>query len=178
MPLPPAKLNSRHHLIAYMVLAGATREEVSRQLDYDKAYVSAITESPMFKALLDELRGEMRNRTIGSVVDRIISEGPRSVETLVRLRDEAESEQVRVSAARDLLDRNPETAKVSREDRRSEMRIVLDGAALHRITGVLSELDAGDVTDAEATPALPQSPMLQTLDQAIADLAEREAAEA
>lgn len=142
MPGPnglPKNLNQRHHLIAYMILAGATSTEAAKALDMERTYVSSIVASPMFKALMDQLRVDMRQRTIGNVIDRIVAEGPNSVEALVRLRDHAESEQVQATAARDLLDRNPETAKVSREDRRSEVRILLDTAALHRIAGVMAE---------------------------------------
>lgn len=175
MPLAPAKLSDKHHLIAYMKLGGASRDQIATQLDMEPTYVSAITESPMFKALMDQLRQEMRAKTIGTVVDRIISEGPASVEALVTLRDHADSETVKLGAARDLLDRNPETAKVSREDRRSEVRVVVDTRALQRIAGVLAE-DAGITVDAEPGPHVPLPepvalPMgIQTLDEAVAEL--------
>ncbi len=174
MPKPPAKLSPKHHLIAYCMLAGATRDEIATRLDMEPTYISAITNSPMFKALLDTLRAEMRNRTIGSVVDQIVAEGPDSVRVLVAMRDGAESEQVRVTAARDLLDRNPETAKVSREDRRTETRIIIDSRDMARITGVLREDDdAVDATLAEPAALAPPAPPLgiQTLDEALAELA-------
>lgn len=173
MPLPPAHLNEKHRLIAYMKLGGASREEIALALGYAPTYVSAVTESPLFKALLDQLRAELKHRTVGAVVDRIIAEGPKSVETLVTLRDTATSEQVQLTAARDLLDRNPETAKVSREDRRTETRIIVDARALQRLTGVLGE-DAGEpVALPEATLAVPTPPppaAFQSLDEAVAEL--------
>lgn len=153
MPLPPQKLNNKHRLIAYMKLGGATREEIAFQLGYEPTYVSAITESPLFKALMSELQNEMKHQTIGTVVDRIVAEGPKSLQVLVELRDHAESEQIRMTSARDLLDRNPETAKVSREDRRTETRIIVDSRALHRIAGVLQEDNEG-VIDLDAVQAL------------------------
>jgi hypothetical protein len=157
VPLPPAKLSDKHRLIAYMKLGGASREDIATSLGYEPTYVSAITESPLFKALMDQLRGDLKHKTIGHVVDRIVSEGPQSVQVLVELRDHAESEQVRMTSARDLLDRNPETAKVSREDRRLETRIVVDSRALARIAGVLSE-DAGPTIDADDAVTLPVTP--------------------
>lgn len=181
MPAAPHKINDRHRMIAFMKLGGATREQIATDLGYEPTYVSAITESPMFKALMDHLRGEMRNKTIGGVVDRIIAEGPASVETLVALRDTADSEQVRAVAARDLLDRNPDTAKVSREDRRTETRIVIDSRALQRIAGVLKEDDSNGVTiDVKATP-IPidtRTAPFDKLEDAVAKLAAAEAADA
>ena len=179
MPVAPGKLNERHRLIAFMKLGGASRDEIATQLGYEPTYVSAITESPMFKALMDHLRAEMRTKTIGGVVDRIISEGAASVETLVTLRDNAESEQVRTIAARDLLDRNPETAKVSREDRRTEMRVVIDSRALARIAGVLAE-DSGREVINIPPPAGPTGPAGQpftALEDAVAELEAKELAE-
>jgi hypothetical protein len=180
MPLPPTKLNERHRLIAFMKLGGAGRDEIATALDYEPTYVSAITESPMFKALMDHLRAEMRHKTVGSVVDRIIAEGPASIETLVTLRDHAESEQVRTVAARDLLDRNPDTAKVSREDRRVETRIVIDSRALARIAGVMAE-DGGTVAepqplDVTLPPAAARPAGYLTLEAAVAALAAQEEA--
>lgn len=181
MPLPPAKLHDKHRLIAYMKLGGASREQIATQLGYEPTYVSAITESPLFKALLDQLRGELRHQTVGAVVDRIIAEGPKSIETLVTLRDNAHSEQVQMAAARDLLDRNPETAKVSREDRRTETRIIVDARALARLTGVLAE-DADialESVDAELVALPPPEPAgppeYLPLADVVAKLAAREA---
>ncbi len=179
MTVMPQKLNDKHRLIALLMLAGAERPEIAARTGYDPSYISAITHnSPMFKAMLDQLRAEMRQKTIGGVVDRIIQEGPKSVEALVVLRDTAESEQVRVTAARDLLDRNPETAKVSREDRRTETRVVFDGRALAKLAGVLAE-DAGQdaaTVDAAFTPvsALPLTTGIPTLEELRAELAAQE----
>ena len=172
MPLAPKKLNNKHRLIAFLKLAGCTREEIADQLDYEPTYVSAITESPMFKALMVQLQDEMKHQTIGTVVDRIVAEGPKSLQVLVELRDHAESEQIRMTSARDLLDRNPETAKVSREDRRSETRIIVDTRALQRIAGVLQE-DNDDVIDLDTVQALspPKPPPgIMPLADAVAEL--------
>ena len=153
MPPQPKHLNNKHRLVAFMKLGGAGRDEIALQLGYEPSYVSAITESPMFKALMVELQNEMKNKTIGHVVDRIVSEGPKSLQVLVELRDHAESEHIRMTSARDLLDRNPETAKVSREDRRTETRIVVDSRAMLRIAGVLQE-DNESFADLDGVQAL------------------------
>lgn len=57
-------------------------------------------------AVADEVSAE--------AVARIRQESLKSVDRIVTLRDGAESEQVQLSAARDLLDRNPHTAKNQR----------------------------------------------------------------
>lgn len=172
----PDKLNDRHRLIAYMKLGGATRDQIATTLGYATNYVDAIVASPMFKALMDHMRAEMRSKTIGGVVDRIVAEGPRNLEVLMELRDHAESEQVRMTSARDLLDRNPETAKVSREDRHIENRIVIDAVALRRIAGVLEE-DAPPVVIDVAPRAVhaAQAAGFQRLEEAVTELAAVEA---
>lgn len=183
--LPPKTLNEKHHLVAYMQLAGATNIEIAAALDYHPTRVSAIQGSPLYKALLDKLRKDLNQRTVGAVIDRIISEGPRNVEVLVELREHAENERVRLEAARDMLDRNPETSKVSRQENRSEQRIIFDTHALHRLIGVLQE--DGPIVHTVALPPAPDgavvpvhSPALgiKTLDETLADLEALEAAAA
>lgn len=179
MPLPPKNLNDKHRWIAWLKLAGRTREEIADELGYAPTYISAVTESPMFKALMDQLRADMRQRTIGSVVDQIVNEGPNSVKVLVEVRDNIdEPGATRAMAARDLLDRNPETAKVSREDRRTETRIVFDGRAMSQLAAVLAE-DAGMTIDAPlAIPVETAAPgSIPTLDALLAEMRQQEEAE-
>jgi len=179
---PPKKLNDKHALVAYLALAGATNVEIAASLDYHPNRVAAIRDSPLFKTLLTKLQGDLRQRTVGSVIDKIIAEGPGSVNVLVELRDHAEGEMVRLNAARDLLDRNPDTAKVSREDRREEVRILLDTSAIQRLTGALA--DMGEIVDAEVTPMLPPAEGafgpptggILTLEEVIAQVAAAESA--
>lgn len=149
---PPNSLSERHKLIALMVIGGATNVEIGEALDFHPTRVAAIKSSPLFQALVEQHRRELQARTVGGVVDKILGEGLASVAALVRLRDSAENESVQRSAASDLLDRNPQVARITREDHRAETRVIFDTESLRRLANAVAE-DGGD----EAPPAVIQA---------------------
>lgn len=168
---PPDKLTEKHRLIAYMVIAGKTNIEIGRTLGYHPTRISIIRQSPLFQALTAQLQKELQRSTVGDIVDRIMREAGPSVDTIVELRDAAESENVRLAAAQDLLNRNPQTAKISRTEEDRTVRVVLDGDAMRRMASVIAE-DEGraDAIPAIAT-AVSDSPLRpRTLDEALAAL--------
>ncbi len=149
---PPKSMNERHKLVALMVIGGATNVEIGEALDFHPTRIAAIRNSPLFQALVEQHRRELQARTVGGVVDKILGEGLASVEALIRLRDHAENESVQRSAASDLLDRNPQVARITREDHRAETRVIFDTESLRRLANAVAE-DGGD----EAPPAVIQA---------------------
>jgi len=174
---PPQSLNERHKLVALMTIGGATNVEIAEALDFHPTRVAAIRNSPLFQALVEKHRRELQARTVGGVVDKILGEGLASVEALVRLRDSAENESVQRSAASDLLDRNPQVARITREDHRAETRVIFDTESLRRLASAVVE-DGGDEAPPVVLAALATSDtpvVLQPLAEAVAEALAAEA---
>lgn len=91
-----------HRQLAYLIGSGRTQSECAIELGYTDAWVSQICRQPWFQDLvLEEI-----TRTGRSVVDELIKNAaPGSVLTLLELRDSAQSETVRSSCAKELLNR-------------------------------------------------------------------------
>lgn len=165
---PPQRLTERHRLIAYAVIAGKTNVEIARALGYHINRIYAIRQSPLFRALVEQLRKELQAGTIGTVIDRIMNEAGPSVDAIVQLRDSAESESVKLAAAQDLLNRNPSTAKISRTEEDRTVRVLFDSNDMRRMAAVIAEDEGRDAIPAVAT-VVPDSPLRpRTLDEVLA----------
>lgn len=174
---PPQSLNEKHKLVALMVIGGATNVEIATALDFHPTRIAAIRSSPLFQALVDQHRRELQARTVGGVIDLILGEGLASVEALVRLRDGAENESVQRSAASDLLDRNPQVARITREDHRAETRVIFDTESLRRLANAVAE--DGGIDEAVVIPAIATNggpPVIRPLAEAVAVALAAEAA--
>lgn len=110
----PLELNSRHRVIMRQLLAGVTQGEIAKELGYTPSRISLIINSELFQVEMKKMREKIETLFIdneGSKVQtdrvrqRIKEESLESVNTIVRLRDNAANERVRQISAFDILDR-------------------------------------------------------------------------
>lgn len=181
MPQQPLNaLNGRHQLVMLAMLAGKSNDEIAQTFDLHPTSITRIKSSPLFQAQLDRLRRDLHERTAVSVVERLFAEGGRSLEVAVELRDHAESEGVRLSAAQDLMDRHPSLRKVQKTESEATVRVVFGREDVARIVGVMAEVQGGPSSPPEpkalppttfATPtAPPPSIRPETLEELLATL--------
>ena len=150
---PLKSLNHRHQLIAYLVLAGRTTAEIASALEMSEMGIAAVRQSPLFKAFLAELSADLRGRSVGELVDKIVAEGTRSIDVLVEVRDSAEESAQRRLAARDLLEFNPHLARRTIHEDTRTVRLVFDGPTLERLTAGIEEAERAKARVIEMAPA-------------------------
>lgn len=91
-----------HRAVVYMKVQGCTNREIAARFDKTEAWISQLTRQPWFRErVVEELKTTGRNLVEEAIKVEILP----SIQTLVELRDGAESEQVRFNSARDLVDR-------------------------------------------------------------------------
>lgn len=140
----PTSLNARHFLVALMHAAGFTNRKIADHLNYHENRISIILSSPLMKAQIAELQGELRMGTLGDVAAIIEREAGPSVQVLLEIRDDAmlrlspQGQSVRKSASEAILDRSRFAKRTHHEEERTiriafgpaEIRQILDARAL------------------------------------------------
>lgn len=91
-----------HRIILLLKLKGFTNREIAESSGYTEPWISQITRQPWFKERLTRMLDEAGDEVLN---DLIRVEGKNSFITLLHLRDNARSEQVRLTAAVNLVDR-------------------------------------------------------------------------
>lgn len=172
-----AKVNQKHQLMLYMVLAGKRTKDIAEALRYHPNRVSTIINSPLFKAQLDELRGSLHDLTFADFLERIRQEVVRNFDFKVQIRDnEKAMDSVRLQAARDIsTDVDRLYPKVERREEERTIHISLDERSLQAMVTAVAQASGkpAPVIDAEFETLLPQD-----VEAFAAELEEREALEA
>jgi hypothetical protein len=179
---PPDTLRERHRLIAYLDIAGKRNGEIAKILGYTESRVSIIRNSPLYVALCNELRVELKDQTIGGIVDRLQGEAGRTLDVLIELRDHAEGEPTRLGAANSLADRITKLQRVNKVEEERTVKIVLDGAAMAAMAQAHREVNA--ITSAppavRTVPAIahevPDEVRARSLEESIAKFTEMQEA--
>ena len=108
------KLNSRHRALMRELVAGATLKEAADRLGFTTVRVSQLVNSALFKSEMARMQekidklfveGEAEKPSLEAVRERLTGETGNSLNTIVSLRDNAESESVRQKSALEILDR-------------------------------------------------------------------------
>lgn len=101
----PNELSPTHfHMIA-MRAAGMRPGEIAKALGYSNSRVSVILNDPRAKQLVSRMTGDVLREFQLDVGEQIVSYAAEAAETVAGLMRMAESEQVRLSASKDILDR-------------------------------------------------------------------------
>ncbi len=112
--LEPKKLSSRHRAIMRRLIAGHSLKEIAEEFGYTPSRLSIIVNSTLFKKEKERMEKEIEKQFVeneGSKVQtdlvraRLAEEALPSLETIVSLRDTAQSEKVRQASAFDILNR-------------------------------------------------------------------------
>jgi len=105
----PAKLNSKHRQLMRLLAIRTPMDEAARESGFTLLTARQVASSPFFKQELNKLQDAMDGVLVDEVKfnfrTRLEGEIKESIETLVKLRDGAESEQVQMKSAAELLDR-------------------------------------------------------------------------
>ena len=163
-------LSERHRYIAWLELGGAGNNEIAQALGLTPSWVSTVRGSPLYRALLDEMRTRVTDVSIEEVKARLMGEAMASVGTLIEIRDNADASNRRMAAG-DLLDRTPGLSKIHKTENDDVLRIVLESDAVREIQNAIDE-DEGRDPRQRAIPAVavsvPQEIQPRTIDDFIA----------
>lgn len=168
---PPDALTPRHEQMALLVLQGKTNREIAAILGYNENRVGIIKGSPLFIALVDNLKRQVREHEILDTVDRLHSLGGKALDTLEYFQDDRlTNPAASVAAAKDILDRNPRTARIARTESEKTLRIVMSDETMRRMENAIAE-DEGRVIPALAIPeGVPTR--VRTLEEALEEMSE------
>lgn len=91
-----------HRAVAYMVAQGCTNREIAVRFERSEAWISQLTRQPWFQIRVTQ---ELKEAGQDKVQNMLEAQVVPSIETVIRLRDSAGSEPVRLNAAMNLIDR-------------------------------------------------------------------------
>lgn len=148
----PQKLSERHRLIAWLELGGATNNEIAAALQLTASWVSTVRGSPLYKALLAQMRDRVSGESIEEVKAVLLGEAMNNVQKLIAVRDGLDPTNARL-AANDLLDRTPGLSKIHKSEVDETLRIVLERDALDEIRQAIAE-DEGRALPTRTVPAI------------------------
>lgn len=170
-----ARINQKHQLMLYMVLAGKRTKDIADALGYHPNRVSTIINSPLFKAQLDELRGSLHDMTFADFLERIRQEVIKNFDFKVQLRDNTQAmDSIRLQAARDIsADVDRLYPKIERREEEKTIHISLDERSLQAMVTAVAQASGKPVPviEAEFEPLPPVD-----VDDFAAELVERERA--
>lgn len=101
----PLEFGPQHMQMLMMRAAGMRPKEIAEATGYSQSRVSVILNDPRAKKLIPQLTGQMLREFQLDVREMIQSYSGEATETIGSLMRHAESEQVRLASAKDLLDR-------------------------------------------------------------------------
>ena len=156
--------------LALRVAQGAKPRDAAVELGIGEATASRLARKAEFKEFVEDVRQRCRDAAITGLVERIANEGVASVDTLVAVRDATLTQTIngqaiavpvepaqRRGAANDLLDRNPETARISRAETRAQHIIHFGPEVVTYLDRVIAERPGQQIVDAEIIAQIPTS---------------------
>ena len=114
-------LDDRQLVVCELIATGIPITEVAKQSGVARSTIYEWKKLEEIKARVDVLGQEYLNQTIANIK----AEGPKSLQALIKLRDNAKSEKVRLDACAKILDKLVSNAtKISIDDGRDNKDIV------------------------------------------------------
>jgi hypothetical protein len=107
----PKKINSRHQHVAALKAAGLRNKEIAELTEYSPSRVSVILGDPRIVALVNQFTSQIVTNVTQDTGEYIKGHTLEAAQSVVALMRGAESEQVQLSASKDLLDRGGFKAK-------------------------------------------------------------------
>lgn len=177
------KLNHAHMLMAMMVAAGKSTRDIAEKLGYAVSTVETLRRSELFQAQVSQIMKEMREATIGTLLDRIETESMPSLDVILAVRDgvfqDVQTGRLQFDAAKFVLadlhmDRR--IPKVVKQENEAVVRVTFNGNVLRQMFSALAE-DRGEVIDVGESPPvrllIPKDPpavAVQSIDDALAEM--------
>lgn len=151
-------LSVRAEKLALRVAQGEKICEAAAAVGLSEGRAYTLAGKPEFREYVESVRDRVRQASVESLVGRIANEGPASVATLVTLRDDPEVESpTRRGCANDLLDRNPETARIARAETRALHIIHFSPETVAYLDRVIAERPGQAIVDAQVVAQVPAS---------------------
>lgn len=155
----PTTLNNRQIMCALLDASGYKAKDISEKLGMHTTTIAVLRQSPLYKLQVDRLRREILEHGTMEVAERINREAPKSVETMVELRDNYDGETphaVRLAAAKEFVDRVVPKVNKTVEDK--TINISFTQPEMMLIASVMAEAGlAREIPKAiDVTPAQPQ----------------------
>jgi hypothetical protein len=178
---PPKTLNARHYLVAMLVATGKTNVEIGRVIGMHPERVSTIRKSPLFQALVERTLREIRERTLGAVIEKLQAEAGETLDVLLALRGTAaalptltvDDKKLALAATRELFARQVPAETKTTEERRV-VHLTIGAEELKALMAAMAE-DGGPPRLVGASSTATASGL--TLDDAIKAATVAEAAE-
>ena len=152
--VPPERLSPRHVLVALMVAAGKSNRDIGAAVGLSPNRVSTIRQSPLFVELVRQTQRELREQTVGTVVDRLYArlgeQADSTLDALVEFRDQRGDLKVAFGAAAKLFDKLLPT-RTEHQDERT-VRVSFNARELRQMVTALAE-DNGGVAPPRVIPA-------------------------
>ena len=144
-------LKPRHMLMAYMVAAGRSPQQIADALGCHHNTVRAISASPLFKVVVDQVQHEFKDRELFDIVRRLEAEREHTFDRLIDIRDNGgKDDAVPLAAARFLAESDPgwPTAKPAGSDGR--IHIHLGDSRLSPLLTSIAEVEGVELPPASA----------------------------
>ncbi|HDZ27021.1 hypothetical protein LCGC14_1761850 [marine sediment metagenome] len=114
---PIEELNDRHRAIAQMEIMGYKNRQIARELDCHEMTIYRVKSSPIYKVYVGDLRKQVEEESVFDAVKYLDRITPKLLRRLEYLSENAESENVQVTAGTSLLDRSmPKVTKTKHEE--------------------------------------------------------------
>ena len=133
---PIEELNDRHRAIAQMEIMGYKNRQIARELECHEMTIYRVKSSPIYKVYIADLRKQVEEISVFDATKYLDRITEKTMRTLEHLMDDAESENVRVSAAKELFDRQmPKVSKTQHE----ETKIIEFGDSIQNLALALAD---------------------------------------
>ena len=146
MPRKNDVYDRKRFLLALMYVSGLTHAEMAEKTGYNVQSLQSIVKSDLFQAQVDQLRKEMKESTLATVLGQIEDQAIPSLETITDIRDSLDMDpqvsRLRLDAAKFLFgdlyfDRvHP---KITRNESENVTRITFDGTAMKQMMEAMAE---------------------------------------
>lgn len=130
------ELNDKHRIAALALAAGKSNKEVSELVGLTTQYIGRLKASPLFRALLDTNRKEMRERAVSSVMEKL-EQGAMEAANNVIAKIDSNDEGISLRASEIVLDRVVPKRTVA--DHKHEHRFIIEAHEKDAIDAVLHE---------------------------------------
>lgn len=140
-------MTDRRTVIMMLMAAGWRNKDIAAEFGLGEVYVSVMRNSPLFRAQIAELQKQLREHTVGDVMEMIEREASNSVKLLVDVRDDggdgkAADRNVQRQAANDLLDRTARFAKKRQDEVEHVHRLVFSTEDVKRMAAAMPTREA------------------------------------
>lgn len=142
------KLLSRR--VALLTAAGRTDADICRDLEISVGLLETFRKSPLHRELVATFSDEIEKKTIASVTEELANDAPRNLNFIRNVRDGAfrdtkDRMQLRMQAAKMLLDKQTPNADVKAQNE-AAARLIIDGRVLGQVLRAMRNVGVIDVT--------------------------------